>query len=104
MPVRSRPQSHGNSGDGVEFEGNEGRLIMKKMEKKRSSPLAWISMCWAASGNPLFRRHHRNPKGEMYKCMATARWTQEDKLVIRCYVIDDYFGNMTATLGFEVMN
>ena len=41
------------------------------------------------------------PKGEMYKCMATARWTQEDKLVIRCYVIDDYFGNMTATLGFK---
>jgi CubicO group peptidase (beta-lactamase class C family) len=41
------------------------------------------------------------PKNEMYRCMAVSRWTEENKLVIRCYVIDDYFGNMTITLGFK---
>ncbi|NLC43919.1 MAG: serine hydrolase [Clostridiales bacterium] len=41
------------------------------------------------------------PSGEMYECMAIGRWTEENKLVIRCYVIDDYFGNMTVTLGFK---
>lgn len=41
------------------------------------------------------------PKDEMYKCIGVSRWTEENKLVIRCYVIDDYFGNMTITLGFK---
>ncbi|HHY82878.1 MAG TPA: serine hydrolase [Clostridiales bacterium] len=41
------------------------------------------------------------PGGRMYKCMAAARWTEENKLVIRCYIIDCYLGNLTVTLSYK---
>ena len=43
----------------------------------------------------------RKPAGRKYRSMATARWTEEQKLSIRCYVIDDYFGNLTITLAWK---
>jgi CubicO group peptidase (beta-lactamase class C family) len=87
---------------GVEFEGNEGRLIMKKNGEEKVISFGMDKYVLGRFPEThYFGDTIGTPKGEMYKCMATARWTQEDKLVIRCYVIDDYFGNMTATLGFK---
>lgn len=43
----------------------------------------------------------RTPKGSGYRTMSAALWTEENKLVIRSYLIDDYFGNLTITLAFK---
>ena len=42
-----------------------------------------------------------HPKGSGYHCMTAAGWTEPHKLVLRCYIIDDYFGNLTATFAFK---
>ncbi len=41
------------------------------------------------------------PMGRGYRTMSAALWTEERKLVIRSYLIDDYFGNMATTLSFK---
>lgn len=43
----------------------------------------------------------RQPKGSGYHCMTAAGWTEPHKLVLRCYIIDDYFGNLNATFSFK---
>ncbi len=86
----------------VEFNGKEGQLILDKQgEEKR------IDFGLEDYKIGCFPETHYYgdtigiPKGEMYKCMAIGQWTQEDKLVIRVYIIDDYFGNMNITLGYK---
>ena len=86
----------------VEFNGSEGVLILEMGgEQKRIQ----FGMEEYVEGffpqTNYFGDTIGTPKGEMYRCMAVARWTQENKLVIRCYIIDDYFGNLTITLGFK---
>ena len=85
----------------VEFNGSEGVLILEMGgEQKRIQ----FGMEEYVEGffpqTNYFGDTIGTPKGEMYRCMAVARWTQENKLVIRCYFIDDYFGKYTITLGF----
>ena len=41
------------------------------------------------------------PMGRGYRTMSAALWTEERKLVVRSYLIDDYFGNMATTLSFK---
>ena len=41
------------------------------------------------------------PMGRGYRTMSAALWTEERKLVIRSYLIDDYFGNLATTLSFK---
>ena len=48
-----------------------------------------------------FGKQIRTPKGEGYRCMTAALWAQENKFCLRCYLIDDYFGNMMATFTFK---
>jgi hypothetical protein len=46
-------------------------------------------------------RRINQPKGEEYRCLNAAVWTAPDKLLVRTYVIDDYFGNMAAEFTFD---
>ena len=39
--------------------------------------------------------------GRGYRTMSAALWTEERKLVVRSYLIDDYFGNLATTLSFK---
>ena len=41
------------------------------------------------------------PLGKGYRCLNAAVWTAPDKLLVRTYVIDDYFGNMAAEFTFD---
>jgi hypothetical protein len=41
------------------------------------------------------------PAGRMYKCMSSAAWVEEHKLMLRIFITDDYFGNMTAIFSFK---
>lgn len=45
-------------------------------------------------------RRINQPKGEGYRCLNAAVWTAPDKLLVRTYAIDDYFGNMAAEFTF----
>ncbi len=86
----------------VEFNGNIGTLVIETrgQEKRISFGMEEYVEGFFPQTN-YYGDTIGTPKGEMYKCMAVARWTQENKLVIRCYIIDDYFGNLTITLGFK---
>ena len=41
------------------------------------------------------------PAGRGYRTAAMGAWTEEHKLVLRAYLIDDYFGNLAATFSFK---
>ena len=41
------------------------------------------------------------PKEEGYKCLATAVWIQENQLLLRVNVVDDYLGTLGITFGFK---
>ncbi len=42
-----------------------------------------------------------HPKGTGYRSMSAAVWQAPEKLLVRTYVIDDYFGNMSALFTFQ---
>lgn len=42
-----------------------------------------------------------HPKGTGYRSMTAAVWEQPERLLVRTYVIDDYFGNMAAVFTFR---
>lgn len=41
------------------------------------------------------------PLGRGYRSMSAGVWAMENKLGIRSYLIDDYFGNLYTTIGFK---
>lgn len=41
------------------------------------------------------------PSESGYRCTAAAVWAEKDKLVLRCYLIDNYLGNFTANISFK---
>lgn len=43
----------------------------------------------------------RKPCGRMYNSISCGAWTEENKLVIRTYIIDNYFGNLTTTISLK---
>jgi CubicO group peptidase (beta-lactamase class C family) len=87
---------------GVEFRDKAGQLIIKKKEGEKRILFGMENYVEGLFPETSYYGDTIGiPYGEMYKCIATARWTRQDKLVIRCYIIDNYFGNMTVTLGFK---
>lgn len=48
------------------------------------------------SGNSI-----NHPCGREYKCMSSAAWTTDNTFVIRTFITDDYFGNLTITISFK---
>lgn len=46
-------------------------------------------------------RRINQPLGKGYRCLNAAVWQAENQLLVRSYVIDDYFGNMAAVFTFE---
>ena len=46
------------------------------------------------------RRMH-TPLGRGYRSMSAAAWSEEHKLVVCTYVIDDFLGNLTITFSFK---
>lgn len=42
-----------------------------------------------------------NPANRMYKSTSCGVWVDKTQLIIRTYIIDDYFGNLTIVLSFK---
>ncbi len=47
-----------------------------------------------------YGRQIGTPLGRGYRCLNTAAWIEPHKLLIRCFIADDYFGNLTVTASF----
>lgn len=43
----------------------------------------------------------KSDDGYLYKDAASLTWTQDNKMVLTVQIIDDYFGNMSATFAFK---
>ena len=41
------------------------------------------------------------PVNREYKCKTCGAWVSDNQLLIRSYIIDDYLGNLTITIGFK---
>ena len=41
------------------------------------------------------------PVNREYKCKTCGAWVTQNQLLIRSYIIDDYLGNLTVTIGFK---
>ena len=41
------------------------------------------------------------PVNREYRCKSCGSWVSENQLFIRTYIIDDYLGNLSVTLGFK---
>lgn len=40
-------------------------------------------------------------EGHYYRCATSAAWVEPKKLQIKSQIIDNYFGNLTITIGFQ---
>ncbi|HCS75218.1 MAG TPA: hypothetical protein DIW17_15250 [Clostridiales bacterium] len=86
----------------VKFKDKEGQLILEKQDEEKRIEFGMEDYKMGRFPETHYYGDTIGiPKEEMYKCMAVAKWTQENKLVIRLYVIDDYYGNMTVTLAYK---
>lgn len=86
----------------VDFDAEGGTLVFfARGEEKRIEFGLGEYRLHAFPETQYFGRAIRTPKGEGYRTMSGALFTEPRKLVIRSYLIDDYYGNLTVTLGFK---
>ena len=85
-----------------EFHGAQGLLTYQTTRGERRFPF-----CMGRYADTTFPETHyfgkriRQPKGEEYRCLNCAVWEDENTLLVRSYIIDDYFGNMAARFVFD---
>lgn len=86
----------------VLFDGGQGKIVYDTVRGEKVIPFGL-----GAYEHSLFpdaydygRRMHQEELVH-YKCMSAAVWPEENRLLIRTYVIDDYFGNMAANFTFQ---
>ncbi len=86
----------------LQFEGDEGSLLYTN--PRGDKEIKFGIKKFVESGFPETHYYDdivKKPCGRMYNSISCAAWTQEHKLVIRTYIIDNYFGNLTTTLSFK---
>ncbi|NMA94647.1 MAG: serine hydrolase [Clostridiales bacterium] len=87
---------------GISIDGDEG--VLNYTNPRGDKRLYFGIKKYIECGFPethYFGDTINKPLGDMYKSTNCAAWTEEDKLVIRSYIIDDHLGNLTITLSFK---
>ena len=92
----------GMTGFTVTFEGDGGKVVYE-------TPRGEKEFCFGSGRyeDTFFPETHysgrriNTPLGREYRCLNAAVWLEENKLLVRSYVIDDYFGNMAAVFTFD---
>ena len=85
-----------------EFHGSAGLLTYQTARGVRRFPF-----CMGRYADTTFPETHyfgkriREPLGREYRCLNCAVWEDENTLLVRTYIIDDYFGNMAARFTFD---
>lgn len=88
----------------VRFELNGTRGIMHYDTDRGTKQLPFGIGAYEESEFPETHysgKRMNQPLGKGYRCITAGVWTEPHKLVLRCCVIDDYFGNLTATFSFK---
>lgn len=85
----------------VTFDGGKGKIVYDTVRGEKIIPfgLGQYEHCLFPDAYHYGRRMHQE-EAVHYKSMTTAVWPEENRLLIRTYVIDDYFGNMAANFTF----
>ncbi len=89
------------SGFSIEINGNSGLLTYETSRGRKRFPF-----CFGRYADTVFPEDHYSgkrigePANRGYRCLNAAVWEEENVLLVRSYVIDDYFGNMSARFTF----
>lgn len=97
-----RPNSMGIHRISLSFENRRGtfRYLTDRGEKELPFGLGEYVLATFPETH-YFGRTIGTPKGTGYRCMTAGVFTEPEKLVLRTYLIDDYFGNLAITLSFK---
>jgi len=85
----------------IEFHGSAGLLTYRTERGDKHFPF-----CLGRYADTFLPETHysgkriNTPKDAPYRCLNIAVWTAPDTLLLRTYVIDDYFGSMDARFTF----
>ena len=85
-----------------DFHGGAGVLTCQTNRGERRFPF-----CIGRYADTTFPETHyfghriRVPRGDGYRCLNCVVWEDENTLLFRSYLIDDYFGNMAARFVFD---
>ncbi len=85
-----------------EFHGSTGLLTYQTERGERRFPFCMGR--YADTRFPelyYFGRRIHVPLYDYYRCLNCAVWEDENTLLVRTYIIDDYFGNMAARFTFD---
>ncbi len=86
----------------VDFEGENGEITLVRSDEEKKIRFAMGEyLIGEFPETHYYDERIGTPANRKYRCMASALWTQPDKLAIRVYVIDNYFGNLNITLAYK---
>ena len=86
----------------LRFENNGGVLSYSTARGEKEIKFGWGNNVLFELNEPQYSgKTISQPKGKGYRTVASAAWTDDNTLVIRVQVIDDYFGNMRLTFDFS---
>ena len=86
----------------LRFDGSGGQVTYHTLRGDKAFPFGL-----GAYTDTVFPETHysgrriNQPLGHGYRCLNAAVWQAEKRLLVRTYVIDDYFGNMAAVFTFD---
>lgn len=86
----------------LEINGTAGMLTYETARGTKYFPF-----CLGRYADTVFPETHysgkriQTPADRPYRCLNCGVWESENTLLIRTYIIDDYFGNMAARFTFE---
>ena len=92
----------GMRGFTISFDGDGGTLVYHTDRGDKAFPFGL-----ARYEDTVFPETHysgrriNQPLGKGYRTLNAAVWTAPEKLLVRTYAIDDYFGNMAAEFTFD---
>ena len=84
------------------FEGDRGVLSLDTLRGRREIPFGLGRYLLSEFPEKNYSGIRiGSPAGRGYRTAAMGVWTEEHKLALRAYLIDDYFGNFNATFSFK---
>ena len=86
------------------FNGDEGELRYVNAQGEKELPFGLGKNVISRFPQLGYSTEHgglRTTDGSTYRCATSAAFREENKLLMRCHIIDNYLGNMTAIFSFK---
>ncbi len=87
----------------LDFNGNFGSLSFTNQQGDKEIKFGMGENVFGVFPQTGYSKEYGSvaQEGHMYKCAASAGWTEKRKLYIKVQIIDKYFGNLNITIGFN---